>query len=319
MSQTGLKYWHECRNRKSGGVEKLAQERLELGQALEKATRYFSDKGCESPRLSAELLLAHALKADRLHLYMYFRKPLNEQEVSDYRELVRRRGNGEPVAYILGQKEFFSLEFEVGEGVLVPRPETEILVQYTLDTLNEMGDRAVRVWDLGTGSGAIAVMLASMKENCEILATDISEEALGFCRRNIERHQVEERISLFQADFDCCLDDSVKSKFQETLLKPFDIIVSNPPYIPSEEVDTLQWEVRDWEPRLALDGGPDGLDFYRRIIGSLDKYLAPEGWFLFELGEEQAAELVNEFGSKWTGEIRQDYSRKDRTIRLQRR
>lgn len=288
---------------------------LTLGEALQKSARYFEHQGCESPRLSAELLLARVLNTDRLHLYMEFSRPLTERETSEYREMVRRRGQGEPVAYLLGRKEFYSLEFEVDRSVLIPRPETELLVQTALEILNNKGSETVTVWDVGTGSGAVSVSLAVHKKNSRIMATDVSVSALGIAERNAAKHGVLEQLEFFCADLDQPLPDTKnKEAFEEMLSRGFDVVVSNPPYIASADIETLQREIRDWEPRVALDGGQDGLSVVRRLFAQAHKYLRESGVLLVELGDSQAMSLFDEMDRDWKLETRRDLSGRERVI-----
>jgi len=293
--------------------------KISLGEALGKATEYFQSKGCESPRLSAELLLAEVLSTDRIHLYMDFHRPLTPGETDAYRELIKRRGQGEPVAYILGRKEFYSLEFDVGQGILIPRPETEILVKTVLEILNSRGPEIVTLWDVGTGSGIIPTALATQKENLSLVASDVSEEALVWARRNAEKHGVSDRIEFFLADVDTPLGGEGDAEgFRKLLQGGFDAIVSNPPYIPAGELDGLQWEVRDWEPRLALDGGVDGLDVVRKLTDRAGGYLRGDGILLLEIGAGQMEKLKEEYADRWTVQSRMDLNGHERVAMLQR-
>jgi len=288
--------------------------KLTIGEALQKSTAYFEEKGCESPRLSAELLLAHVMQTDRLHLYTNYDQPIGERETAEYREFVRRRGLGEPVAYLLGKKEFYSFEFDVGPEVLIPRPETELLVESTLEILNKCAASNVRILEVGTGSGIVAITLALSCEKADIVATDISADALEWAGRNAEKHGVAERVKFFQAD----LATPVDGEGQSEIRKGFDVIVSNPPYVPTGDLNGLQMEIRDWEPREALDGGEDGLDVVRRILSETTDALKEDGYFLFEVGEGQASKLVDEFGDTWNAEIRSDLGGCERVVILTR-
>ena len=251
-------------------------ERWTILKLLQWTADYFRGKGVESPRLDAELLLSATLEMDRVALYVNFERPLNTDELTYYREKVRRRANREPLQYILGETEFWSLPFTVNPSVLIPRADTEVLVEEALKRI----DGCSTVLDIGTGSGAVAVALAHEKPGLSVTALDCSECALEVARGNARRNGVEERITCLAGDL-----NSLPSG-------PFDMIVSNPPYIPSRDWEQLMPEVRDHEPRLALDGGDDGLEAYRRIAVQAVQVLLPGGWLLVEVGIGQAT-VVN--------------------------
>jgi release factor glutamine methyltransferase len=238
---------------------------------------YFRGKGVESARLDAELLLSATLGMDRVTLYVNFERPLNSGELSSYREKVQRRASREPLQYILAETEFWSLPFNVNPAVLIPRADTEVLVEETLKRI----DGCASVLDIGTGSGAIAVALAHEQPEVHLTALDCSEDALEVARGNARRNGVEDRVACLAGDLNSLPPG------------PFDLIVSNPPYIPSRDWEELMPEVRDHEPRLALDGGDDGLEAYRRIAVQAVRLLPPAGWLLVEVGIGQAA-VVNE-------------------------
>ena len=230
----------------------------------------------ESPRLDAELLATRAFAISRVELYTHFDRPLDEEELATYRDLVRRRLAGEPVAYLLGQKEFWSLDLRVDSRVLVPRPETETLVERALDHLAALPkEHPARVADIGTGSGAIALALKKERPGSEVWAVDRSEDALAVARDNAARLELEVHFVL--------------GHLLEPLSGVFEVIVSNPPYIPTAAIDGLAPEVRR-EPRLALDGGPDGLDVVRALVGQAEKALRPGGILALEIGAGQAGE-----------------------------
>lgn len=240
---------------------------------------WFAEKGIESPRLEAEVLLAHLLGVTRIGLYLQFDKPLDQREVEGYRELVRRRARGEPTAYIVGSREFWSLPFKVAPGVLIPRPDTELLVEMALSFPGE----ALRVAEVGVGSGAVIVSILSDRKGWSGLGTDVSPEALAVAAENAAANGVADRLALFAGD----------------LLAPlagqrFNLVISNPPYIPSAEIPALAVEVAAHEPRLALDGGPDGLDVVRRLASETPEYLAPGGSLLLEygLGQEEPVRAI---------------------------
>ena len=240
--------------------------------------QYFEAKGVENPRLDAEVLLCAVLKCQRITLYVDFERPLSEEELATYREYVRRRGNFEPLAYILGERAFMRNTFKVNNATLVPRPETELLVESLVriaPLLKREGD--VKILDIGTGSGAIIVSLLDYLPNAKGVGVDISVDALIVAKENSEKIGVTGRIGFVRSD--------VFSKL--TLEKKFDIIVSNPPYIPAADIAGLDKDVQQ-EPRGALDGGVDGLDFYRRITAEAGAHLAEEGILAFEVGIHQA-------------------------------
>jgi release factor glutamine methyltransferase len=242
-------------------------------------TARFEARGLATPRLDAEILLAHALGLARVQLYVQFDRPLTVAERTAVRELVRRRQAGESVAYVIGKKEFWGLELAVDARVLVPRPDTETLVDEALARLSEMarpdGAPALRLADVGTGSGAVAVVLAKQRPDATITASDISPEALAVARANAERHAA--AVTFVDGDLAAPL----------AALAPFDLIAANLPYIPSAEIDALAAEVRA-EPRLALDGGGDGLALVRRLVADAPALLAAGGALALEVGAGQA-------------------------------
>lgn len=232
---------------------------------------YLAARGIENARLEAEWLLCAATGLDRVGLYVNFEKPLNETELAAYRAMVVRRGRREPLQHILGTQEFCGLEFEVSPDVLIPRHDTETLVEAALARMPIAGS----VLDIGTGSGCIAVALAKNLSEAAVTAIDISAEALAVARRNADRNGV--AIEFLHGS----LLDPVAGRC-------FDLIVSNPPYIPSVDIEALDPEVRDFDPRRALDGGADGLDIYRLLIPAALARLNPAGWLLVEVGIGQA-------------------------------
>lgn len=239
---------------------------------------YLAGKGIENARLEAEWLLCAATGLDRVGLYLNFDKPLNDGELAAYRAMVTRRGRREPLQHILGTQEFFGLEYEVSPDVLIPRHDTETLVMEAVARM----PAARSVLDIGTGSGCIAIALAKQLSAASVAASDISAEALDVARRNADRNGV-------SVEF-----------LHGSLLAPlagrsFDLIVSNPPYIPSADIAGLEPEVRDNDPRRALDGGADGLDIYRLLIPSAAAHLNPSGWLLVEVGVDQAAAVAQLF------------------------
>lgn len=253
---------------------------------------YLAEKGVENARLESEWLLCSALALDRVGLYVNFDRPLTAAELTGIRSLVARRARREPLQYILGSQEFYGLEFEVAPGVLIPRHDTEVLVREAV----ERAGTGAEILDIGVGSGCIAVALAKAIPEAAVSGVDPSAEALALAERNAQRHGVS--LTLISG-----------SLFEPFSGRLFDLIVSNPPYIPTPDLAGLQPEVRDYEPRGALDGGVDGLDFYRRIIpGALD-HLKPGGWLLLEMGIGQAGDLLAMFDA--TGGFAELFTAKD--------
>jgi len=243
----------------------------------------FKKAGLTTPRLDAEVLLAHTLGVDRVWLYTHFDQPLQREELSRFKRLIQRRLRHEPLAYILGHREFWSLPFRVTPDVLIPRPETEILVAEGLKVLNspEQPGRQLQVLEIGTGSGAVSVALAKELPLVSVVATDLSPKALSIAEENAAKNGVRERIFFVEGDLFHPLGKGSK----------FDLIVTNPPYIATDKLSSLPPEVRDFEPRKALDGGKDGLAFYRRALPVLSQFLKPKGWFLAEIGAGQEREV----------------------------
>jgi release factor glutamine methyltransferase len=245
-------------------------------QALLKWTAdYLRTKGVESARLESEVLLAHVLNCPRIELIARSLEQPADAERARFRELIKRRVEGWPVAYLVGTKEFYLLKFEVSPAVLVPRPETETLVLEALRLLKPL--REPTVLDLGTGSGCIAVSVAHQKKDARVTAADVSPDALEVAARNAQRHGVADRVTFLQGDLFAPVPAG----------GTFDLVVSNPPYVTPTELAALAPDVREHEPRLALDGGPDGLAFYRRIAAGVGPLLKPGGWLLLEIGATQ--------------------------------
>lgn len=271
-----------------------------LLKLLRWTTDYFDSKGIDNPRLDAELLLAHTLNLDRVGLYLNYDRPLLAAELETIRPLVKRRGQREPLQYLLGVTEFWSLEFKVSPAVLIPRADTEILVEEALARAGSEG----QLLDVGTGSGAVVISLASELSNWQMTGLDISPEALAIARENIEINQVADRVQLLEGDL------------AELPTQEYDLIVSNPPYIAQREWDELMPEVRCFEPQLALLAKNDGLECYQQLAVQAPSRLKTGGWLLVEIGYQQAeavkellaaAGLVNVF-------VRDDYSSQPRVV-----
>jgi release factor glutamine methyltransferase len=248
---------------------------LELLQAT---TAYFGKKGVEQPRLSIEHLLADALGKKRIELYLEFDRTLSEQELGPLRDKVRRRAEGEPLQHLLGHWDFFGRTFKTDHRALIPRSETELLVETVLREFANCGESGGRLVDVGTGSGILAITLALERPDLEVSAVDLSEDALVLARENAERFGVSDRIAFRRTD----LLDQVEG--------PFDWIVANLPYIPTAELNTLQREVK-FDPTFALDGGKDGLTIIKRLIESVPGKIVSNGLIALELGQGQAEEV----------------------------
>ena len=248
-----------------------------VGRLLTWTTDWLTTTGSESARLDAEVLLAHVRGCQRILLYTAFDTPVSDAERARFRELVKRRGDGEPVAYLVGNREFFSLPFAVSPAVLVPRPETEGLVVRVIDLCKPLP--AARIIDVGTGSGAIAVTLAKHLPRARLVATDISPAALAVARENAARHGVAERIEFLECD--------LLSAPQAA--GPWDVIVSNPPYVRDDEFDALPRDVRLHEPKGALVAGPTGVEVVARLAADAVGALAAGGWLVVEIGPVVAA------------------------------
>jgi release factor glutamine methyltransferase len=277
-----------------------------IGSLLKWTQQYFSTKGVESPRLDAEVLLSHILQKERIYLYVHFDEPLEGAELARFREMVKQRVKRVPVAYIIGEREFMGLPFKVSPAVLVPRPDTEILVEAVIKELGEKTDPVFV--DIGTGSGAIVLSILKNIESAQAAAVDISAEALAIARENAERLELAARVDFFQGD----LYEPVQGRI-------FDAIVSNPPYIPDADIEGLEPEVREYEPYGALAGGVDGLDFYRKLVNEGAELLRPGGFIAFEVGIHQAqavAALANVDPAFSKTEIVKDYAGIDRVVIL---
>lgn len=266
--------------------------------------QYFADKGVENPRLDAEILLCAVLKCERIKLYLDFERPLDEQELAVYRGYVARRAQHEPLAYILGEKAFMRNTFKVNSHTLVPRPETELLVE-SLVMAAEKVNSAPMLLDIGTGSGAILVSLLDYLPQAKGVGVDISPGALAVAKENAVRVGVADRATFLHSD----LFSGIPAE------RKFDIIVSNPPYIPAAEIATLARDVQR-EPRGALDGGNDGLDFYRRITENAGTHLVADGLLAFEIGIGQSEAVCAMCRENGLGAValRRDYAGIDRMV-----
>jgi release factor glutamine methyltransferase len=274
-------------------------------EAIQRGTDFLTKRGVESARLNTELLLAHALKLPRLKLYLDFQRVLSGEELAASRELIQRRGAREPLQQIVGNTSFCGLEIAVTPQVLIPRPETELLAERAWVYLNGLG-RPGKVLDFATGSGCISLSIADQSPIAIIHASDVSISALKIARANAERLRFAERISFYQSDRFQSLPSNLG----------LDLLVSNPPYIPSAEIDRLTPEVRQFDPHLALDGGADGLEFYRFLSTNAQTLLVEHGRMMLEFGDGQATALARLFeDAGWRAiEIVKDYSGRARIL-----
>ena len=275
-------------------------------EAIQKSTEFLAKKGVESPRLQTELLLAHLLKMPRMKLYLNFDRVLLPAEIDSLREFVKRRGQREPLQHIVGSTSFCGYEMAVSRHALIPRPETELLAELGWKFLATRHSPLVTALDFGTGTGCIAIALAAKCPNAKITALDISAEALALAKQNAGQNQVAERIEFLDGDGFAALSAGMQ----------FDLLISNPPYIASAEIETLDPEVKDFDPRGALDGGADGLDFYRRLAAQAKPFLKPDGKIMLEFGDGQSDDIKKIFETeKWIVEaVQDDYSQRARIL-----
>jgi release factor glutamine methyltransferase len=253
---------------------------LTVLESIKLSTEYLQNKGIDSPRINAELLLADILNCKRLDLYLKFDQPLKEEEIKIYREFIKRRGKFEPLQYITGSVEFYGMEFKVNKSVLIPRPETEILVETVINSFNS--EENIDILDIGTGSGNIAVALAKNLLNSKVSAIDSSLEALEIARENAKLNSVEDRIDFINYSI---LDGNNLST------KKYNIVVSNPPYVSAVEFPALQPELKVYEPRIALTDEGDGFSFFKIISTMAKNSLKEKGKLFFEIGKDQYREV----------------------------
>jgi len=274
-------------------------------EIIKRSTDFLARKGVDSPRLQTELLLAHLLGLPRMKLYLNFERVLTPSEVEKFRELIQRRGQREPLQHVVGSTCFCGLEIALNRHVLIPRPETELLAEHGWQMLNAQ-HRTPLVLDFGTGSGCVAITLAVKTPNAQVYALDICADAIAVARQNADRHGVARRIQFLEGDGFADLPAGLD----------FDLIISNPPYIPTAEIETLQPEVRVFEPRRALDGGVDGLDYFRRLAAEAPRFLKPSGRLMMEFGDGQTEAIREKFQHEnWIVDtIHEDYTRRPRIL-----
>jgi release factor glutamine methyltransferase len=274
--------------------EKGGKTGATIAEALKEASERLRAGAVPNDLLDAQTLLAEALGKDRTYLIINFNQLAPEDLLSKFRAMINRRAAGEPLQYITGHQEFFGLDFEVTPEVLIPRPETELIVEETIRVVQQERIARPVIVDVGAGSGCIAVALARELGEARMIASDISEAALRVARRNAARYGLDERISFVASDL---LDALAKEEFA-------DFILSNPPYVSEEEMPSLQREVRDWEPRLALTDSNDGLSFYRRLLQEAPSHLKPRGHLICEMGYLQAERISTMINHQVWGDAR---------------
>jgi release factor glutamine methyltransferase len=282
---------------------------LKVIEIIQRGTTFLEQKGIESPRLQVELLLSHVLKMPRLQLYLNFEREISEANVSALREMIRRRGLHEPLQHLVGSTSFCGYEIVVNPSVLIPRPETEILAEKAWEYLNRHSAQQpepLKMLDFGTGSGCLPIAIALHCPDIQLWAVDISEEALKTARENAGRHFLAQRISFLQADSLDVLPPELR----------FNLIISNPPYIPSAEIANLSPEVKDHDPHLALDGGPDGLKYYRYLEHSSRQRLVKDAAIMMEFGDDQGPSICQLFENPhwYKVEMVKDYSHRNRIL-----
>lgn len=278
---------------------------LAVLHALNKSTDYLAKKGVESPRMNAELLLADILKCKRLELYLMYDRPLTEIELTKYREYLKRRSTFEPTQYIIGTVEFYGLEFNVSPAVLIPRPETEILVETVINSVNK--EDALRIMDIGSGSGNISIAIAVNLPNANVTGIEISESAITIAKENLKKYSCNKRVSFLNYDIFIVNRDQ---------LFDIDIIVSNPPYVSKEDYGKVQKEILNYEPDIAVTDFYDGFKFYRKIISLAAQILKHNGKIFLEIAQGQSKKINGIMKENNFKEISivQDYQKIDRVI-----
>ncbi len=287
----------------------LAMQTWTIQKLLNWVTEYLTDKGIDSPRLSAELLLSHVVGLKRIELYTQFDKSVSKEQLDKLHDLVKRAVQNEPIAYLVGKTEFYSLELNVTADCCIPRPETELLVERAIEFLQTRSGKQF-VCDLCTGCGCIAIAIAKNFPDADIIATDICDAALSVAAKNVGKHQLGDRIKLLCGDL-------FEPLVPHLDVEKFDLIVCNPPYVSSAEIEKLDKNVKDYEPKLALFAGEDGLDTYRRIIEKIDVFLKPDGALMLEIGYSQGQavrELLEQTGVFTEIKIEKDFHNNDRIV-----
>lgn len=279
---------------------------MNIKELLNRSDQFLAQRGIESSRLDAEVLMAELLDMERINLYVKYDYPLKNSEINNYRQMIKKRAQRIPVAYIIEKKEFMSLEFKVKEGVLIPRPDTEILTEAVIKYCDQNELKSPEIIDVGTGSGAIAVSLAHYIEKAKVVGLDISPTALKVAQHNMKKHELSQRMSILKSD--------LLTEFIKREITGVDIVVSNPPYISEAEMEELSPELKK-EPKTALKAGEDGLDFYRRLIPQAEKVIKNGGKIFLEIAYQQAEAVQALFGDNWTEiKVEKDYSDHDRLV-----
>lgn len=277
-----------------------------IKEILKLTDEYLNKKGIHNSRLEAEILLGSVINMSRVELYVNFDRPVADEEKAAYRKLISERISGKPLQYIIGTQPFRHINLKVEQGVFIPRPETELLVDHVIEISKKMSGH-LKIIDIGTGTGAIALSLAYEILDSYIYAVDISERALDLARENALNLGLLGKVSFIKSDLFENIDKDVSQA---------DIIVANPPYIPTNVIENLQTEVKDFDPKEALDGGEDGLDFYRHIIRDSSEYLKSGGFLVFEIGDGQSERIIEILKNNNFEDIQslKDYAGKERII-----
>lgn len=278
---------------------------MTVGQLTRQGERILKSAGIDTPALDAGVIMCYVLKCSRIYIYTHPGSKTGKSDERVYMDLIDRRSRGEPLQYITGSTEFMSLPFMVNCDVLIPRPETEVLVETAIEYSKKFKGGKINILDMGTGSGCIAVSLAKYIDNCKVTAVDISKKVLKTAYLNAVSNKVENRVKIKKSNLFSNLNSSEKN----------DIIVSNPPYIPSHEIKTLQKEIKNYEPEIALDGGTDGLDCYKDLIEQSPEFLNEEGVLILEAGIGQARKICKIMQNRFRNtSIVKDLSGIDRVV-----
>ena len=274
-----------------------------INSLLNWTVNYFKSKNIQSARLDAEVLLSHVLRQERIYLYVHFDEPMEQNELSKFREYVKKRAQHVPIAYIIGEREFMGLPFKVTKDTLIPRPDTEILVENVLNNVDK--DKEIEIVDIGTGSGAIILSLLVNLPKAQGKTVDISSKAIEVAKENAVNLQVNDRCEFFVGDLFAPLNDN-----------KFDVIVSNPPYIPQKDIPTFEDDVKEYEPVSALTDGGDGLSYYRRLLSEGKAYIKENGFIALEIGIYQSEDVKQiAMDNGWKNiKIIKDYAGIDRVV-----
>lgn len=273
-----------------------------IANGLAFATEKFTEAGIDTARLDAEVLMSHVLNCRRLALYVHMNQKLDEEQAARFSDFIKKRSEHIPVAYLTGHKEFMGIDFAITPKVLIPRPETEVLAQKTIENLHHY-NTPIKIADIGTGSGAICLSILKLTDNVTAAAVDISADALEIAKYNAHKYNLDDKVTFYEGNL-----------FEPLMGQKFSVIVSNPPYIRTGDFETIQAEIKH-EPRIALDGGVDGLDCYRQIIKDAPGFLTDDGFLAVEIGEDQTAavlKLIEDSGRFKYTQVWKDLADKDR-------